>query len=369
MANTYTNILKAGLQASYNALQTKDNNVLYFCTDTGKIYKGEVDFTNSVVVAASKPETPIVGKLYVLADTNTVEVFVGGAWKVVSYPTVTSIDVNSDDNHIATAAAVYNAIQDAIEDLSASEDTVKAIEAGSTEASIKITKGDDSSSEFTVKGVVTTPTWDATARKLTLPVSGGSAVEVNIGKDIFLDPEAENKYNAETGNIELHLNDGTTIEVPASALVDIYTGENTETAEVEVTDDNKIVVNVRLDDATGNAIVVGENGGLRVDLSAYAKTSDVNTATSALQTAVEKAQEDADKANTAIGILNGDATTEGSVAKQVVDAKTTLQGNIDGVAGRVTELEGRMNIAETNIQTNADNIAALATAATGWGSF
>ena len=143
MANTYTNILKAGLQASYNALQTKDNNVLYFCTDTGKIYKGEVDFTNSVVVAASKPETPIVGKLYVLADTNTVEVFVGGAWKVVSYPTVTSIDVNSDDNHIATAAAVYNAIQDAIEDLSASEDTVKAIEAGSTEASIKITKGDD----------------------------------------------------------------------------------------------------------------------------------------------------------------------------------------------------------------------------------
>ena len=33
---TYPNILKYGLQASYDALGVKDSNVLYFCTDTKK---------------------------------------------------------------------------------------------------------------------------------------------------------------------------------------------------------------------------------------------------------------------------------------------------------------------------------------------
>ena len=82
---TYPNILKYGLQASYDALGVKDSNVLYFCTDTKKIYKGDIDFTDSVVLAATKPATGIIaGKLYVLADTGTVEVYAGGAWHVVA---------------------------------------------------------------------------------------------------------------------------------------------------------------------------------------------------------------------------------------------------------------------------------------------
>ena len=142
MAEVYSQILKHGLQASYDALQTKDANVLYFCTDTQKIYKGDVDFSNNIIVAATKPAAPVAGKVYVLADTDTVEVYVNGAWKVVSYPTVTSIDVNSDDKHVATAKAIYDAIQDAIADLAGSADTVKAIGAGTTDGSVEVTKGD-----------------------------------------------------------------------------------------------------------------------------------------------------------------------------------------------------------------------------------
>ena len=37
MANTYPKILKSGLYANYVALATKDTNVLYFCTDNGKL--------------------------------------------------------------------------------------------------------------------------------------------------------------------------------------------------------------------------------------------------------------------------------------------------------------------------------------------
>lgn len=375
MANVYAQILKAGLQSSYNALETRDSNVLYFCTDTGKIYKGDVDFSNNVVVAATKPEAPLAGKIYVLADTNTVEVYVSGAWKVISYPTVTTIDANSDDNHIGTAKAVYDAIQAAIESLASSENTVKGIEAGTTDGTIKVTKGDDSTVDVTVPGVVTTPVWDATARKLTLPVTGSTAVEVEIGKDIFIDPSAENKYNPETGNIELYLNDGaggeaTMISIPASALVDVYTGGTSTSATTTVGDDNVVTVAVKLDTAEGNAITVveGENGGLRVDLSAYAKTADVEATTSALQTAVEAAQGDATAANAAIEVLNADAQTEGSVDNKVATTKAALTLDINAVADRVTTLEGEMDTAQADIVTNKENIDALAAAFT-WGTF
>lgn len=47
------------------------------------------------------------------------------------------------------------------------------------------------------------------------------------------------------------------------------------------------------------------------------------------------------KANTdAIGVLNGADTVDGSVAKAVKTAQTTLQGNIDTVSGKVTTLVG-----------------------------
>lgn len=368
MANTYTKILYAGLQSAYDALETKDVNKLYFCTDSGKLYKGNVDFTNSVITAATKPEKPVSGKVYILADTNTVEAYVGGKWNVLSYPVATEVTVSSDDVHVASAKAVYDAIQAAIENLSSSTNTVKSVEAGATDASIKVTKGDGTSSEFAPKGVVTTPVWDADARKLTLPVTGSDeSVVVNIGKDIFIDPTADNKYNAETNTIDIYLNDGsqgkepTKISIPAAGLVDVYTGDNTSSAKVTVSDDKKISVNVVVDPVAGNALVLTETG-LKVDLSAYAKTEDVNTQVEAVQK-VADAADTLSKANkTAIDTLNGDNTVEGSVDKKIETA-------ISGVNTSVTDLEKKVTANQTAISDNTDNIAALATATTEWGTF
>lgn len=366
----YTQILKAGLQASYDALATKETNVLYFCTDSQKIYKGEIDFTSNVIVAASKPATPITGKIYVLADTNTVEVYVNGSWKVVSYPVATAIDMNSDDVHVASAKAVYDAIQDAVESLASSENSVKGIAAGTADATIVVTKGDDTTADVVVPGVVTTPTWDATARKLTLPVAGGTSVEVNIGKDIFVDPEAENKYNPETGNIEIYLNDGsegsqsTKIEIPASALVDVYEGGDTNSAKVTVGEDNVIKVNVVVDPAEGNALVLTETG-LKVDLSAYAKTADleaVSGSVSGLTDRVTAVEGTANANKGALEILNGDSNTDGSVAKQIATASAALTAVDEALTARVETLETNT----TQLRTDLD---ALATAATGWGEF
>ena len=119
----FKTILKSGLQANYNAIETKDADVLYFCTDTQKIYKGDVDYTNSVVPVSTKPTNPAAGKVYVIEDTDTVEAYINDEWVVLSYPTATSVDENSDDLHVVTAKAV----SDAISAFADSSETLKGI--------------------------------------------------------------------------------------------------------------------------------------------------------------------------------------------------------------------------------------------------
>ena len=359
MANTYNKVLLAGLQASYNALATKDANVLYFCTDTGKLYKGDVDFSNSVVAAATKPGTPVAGKIYVLADTNTIETYVNGAWVVLSYPMVTAVDKNSDDMHVASAKAVYDAITAAIAEVTGGDAIIKNVAAGTADAQVVVTKGDNTTSTVTVPGVVTTPTWDTATRKLTLPVSGGTAIEINIGKDIFLDPEADNKYNPETGNIELHLNDGTELIIPASALVDVYTGGTTNSAKATVGDDNVIKVDVVVDPVEGNALVLTE-AGLKVDLSNYYTETETDALIKVAKDAADAAQAQADTNKTAIVILNGDSTTEGSVDKKVADAVAALKaGEINANADAAAAAQAAAEAA----QGTADDGKALAESA------
>ena len=80
-----TKILYYGLQANYDAIQNKDDTILYFCTDSKKIFKGRVEMTEHIISVATKPTTGIVtGKLYVISGTGTVEFYDGTNWHVVS---------------------------------------------------------------------------------------------------------------------------------------------------------------------------------------------------------------------------------------------------------------------------------------------
>lgn len=44
-----------GLQAGYDAIQQKDLNTIYFCTDSGRLFKGDVEFSRPVQHGASLP--------------------------------------------------------------------------------------------------------------------------------------------------------------------------------------------------------------------------------------------------------------------------------------------------------------------------
>lgn len=382
---TYHNILKAGTYAAYQALETKDANTLYFCTDVGKVFKGTVDFTDGIIFAATKPNAPVAGKVYVIAETDTVEAYIGGQWKVLSYPIsqstevggvdTTTISAASTDVQAASAKNVYLAIEAAKAEIIGGDDVVKNVaDKSGSDATVTVTYGDDTTNDVTVSGVVTTPNWNPTTRVLQLPVSGlQTPVEVNIGKDIFIDPTAQSGYNPETNCIEIYLNDGdethdpTKIEIPAQGLLDVYTGSTSDTATVSITSSQDpqtgaysyaVTTNVRVSSAQDNIISVDQtNGGLyaTVDLTPYVTQTAFEAYQTTMTTTINGLDTRISGNTTAIGVLNGDSTTAGSVAKAVADATSPL--------------DTRLTAAEADIDQLEANLAALATATTAWGTF
>ena len=368
---TYPNILKYGLQASYDGLASKDANVLYFCTDTKKIYKGTVDFTDSVVYStkAADVTAPIVGKLYVFSATGTCEVYTGTEWKVVSYPITTTIDAASDDVHVPSAKAVYDFVQDEISSAMTGTDVVKSIKStDGTEGSITYTTGDGVDHDVALKGVVTTPSYDATTRKFTFPVVGGSDVSVELGKDVFIDPAGNNRY--ENGNIYLYLNDGsegseaTELVIPVTSLVTDYFGDDTDSIEVDIDNGThkvtaKAVLRQDTSDFT-NALKLSTAEGAK---GLYVDLSEVNAAIKALQDRVTTAEGKLD-------VLEGDVNTENSVDWKIAQESTILK---TGVIKTAQDTADKAVSDAANAQAKADqneaDIAALATATTVWGTF
>ena len=60
-------VFKSGLKSAYDLIQTKDQNTLYFCTDTQQIFVGTSEYTKSLVVLDAAPTTSTpgnIGQLY-----------------------------------------------------------------------------------------------------------------------------------------------------------------------------------------------------------------------------------------------------------------------------------------------------------------
>lgn len=297
---TYPNILKYGTKANYLAIQSKDENVLYFCTDSKEIFKGSINMTDNVVVIAAAGTKPtaanaIAGKLYFITDTGTWEVSDGSAWKVVSYPIVTTIDAtpnNNDDVHVPSAKAVATLVAAAV----AGEGVVASVVASETdEATIVVTDGAGNETEVVVPGVVTTPTYDATTRTFTFPISDGDPYVVELGTDIFIDPEADNRY--EDGYIYLYLNDGnggdpTELAIPVTGLITDYFGDDTDSIQVDINNStHKVTAALRVRaDATGfiNALKVSSTAGsegayvqVRADATGFTNALKLSTTSGA----------------------------------------------------------------------------------------
>ena len=414
MAATYNQIHRYGTQAQYDALETKNSNYLYFTSDTHKLYKGTVDYTDNLITISAVPASGVAGKIYFETSTGQVKAYIGGAWETISYPISQAIN---GDNASTSAVPSEQAVVDYVESVVGDQSVVVDIDQkmnGSTAVAgtLVATMADASTFDINMAGLAVNPTWNSETRQLVLPVTKTDGttenVTVDIGKDIFL---SSGYYDSDTKDIVLVLNDDpedpTEIRVPASALYNDYTGGDTATASVSIDGTtHEITVDAKVDSAAGNAITVvnGEGGGLRVDLSAYATTASVEAIRSNLQGQIDATTATLSATTAALGTLtdNYNATTvELSTLEDNYNATTaalntltenynattvelgtlednynattaaldTLTSNYNNTTLALDTLTSNYNATTVQVADNAANITALATAATTWAGF
>ena len=209
----------------------------------------------------------IQGVIYFRMTDYTMHIWNGTEFIQMNKQTVTQIPVNgaSDDNLPTTKAVAdyVNAKIAAVEGIKGKFVTDVTYNAGT----LSVAKGGEPVTT-TLTGVVHEPTYDSSTRTIKLPVFGGDTLTIALGKDLVV---TSGTYNAKDKNIELTITSGDVIKIPVGSLIDIYVGVATSTAEVTVSSDNKISVNVRVSAKANNSIVIEEDGLYVAVPDAYTK--------------------------------------------------------------------------------------------------
>ena len=237
MSASYPKVLKIGTQAAYNAIASKDETVLYFTSDTHKIYRGDVDFTEYAKVVATLPSATAdlaVGTIYLAEDTGKVSFYDGSDWYTVSYPTVTSFDDESaDDNHVATTEAIVEYVASVI---GGSSDVVKSLAAGSTPGVVTYTTADDVDHDVTVPGVFVDIDDKEVADvaqpgQFTLTDSDGTAHDYTV-KKVMTGIEAD---ATDAATIDVTMTSGTHSNVVVPKVMTGVAADDTDAATLNVT--------------------------------------------------------------------------------------------------------------------------------------
>ena len=344
-----------GTKANFEALEAKDNDTLYFLTDTLQIFKGAVEYTKSCKLVSTLPGSgQVQGVVYVRTSDFTLHVFNGTSYIQLNKATVTEIPAaNASDDNVPTTKAVADYVNAKIEGVVGGKG-VFVTDVSYKSGVLSVAKG-DAPVTTTLTGVVHDATYDAETRTISLPVFGGDALTINLGKDLVV---TSGKYDAKTKEIQLTITSGDVIKIPVGSLIDIYTGLATSTAEVTVSDENKISVRVKVSAKANNSITIEEDGLYVAVPDAYTKAETdqkVKTVQDALTghigdavahvTAEERKTWDgkvstdqlATAKSEAIAAAATDATTKAN--KALDDAKTYADGLNTAMDGRVKETE------------------------------
>ena len=94
----------SGTYAQYSALSVKDANTLYFVD--GQLFKGDVSYTDQIVVVAALPDTLVAGKIYVNTTDKSVTYYDGTSSTVIVPATVGTIGDSTPDTDLANVKAI-----------------------------------------------------------------------------------------------------------------------------------------------------------------------------------------------------------------------------------------------------------------------
>lgn len=372
-------------QSQYNGIGSKDANTLYFITDSGSVYKGSQNVTKFIVPTTSIPAAAsdaIVDKLYINTTTYEAKVTADGATWINLTPGYITDGGNwsetTNDSKLGTIAAIKQVITGALATINTN--------AQFANATGTLTVGSGTGAVLT--GVAHDPEWDAGQLTLTIPVYGQDAITVNIPKDKFVTagqyyaqyPEEEPEYyNVIVLTIE---NQVEPVIIPAEALVQVYTANNTG-KNVTVTVDNEentISASITIDPAAGNALKHSDSGFM-VDISGKMNTYGAGNASEvvisdAAGNVISRSGltllSDPDN-NASLGTSQTQVPVASIIARAIATAvnaaQTTLQQAIDGKLNKLTGEAGDagkivvVGADGTTVDIGTVTIADLATAA------
>ena len=319
----------ANKQADYLALKSKDAEALYFIKDTGEIYLGEQPYTQSVIFygaelpVKSRPEKGAFGKVYV--DATTLQGFV---WNGVEYKEIIKTVENSvaaNTNNPVTAKAVKTYVDTSVG--TGTSDCIKAVAWDETKVQLQITKKDESQVNIPLTKIATLLEYNGGTGALTLKDHAGHQLsQVNIPLDNFV---KSGIYDSKTKEIVLTMQNASEVRIPATALVDIYTGTSTNSGTVTVSPEKQISFNVKLDPNPANKLTVSEAGlmvthddGNKMDKVGASHENEILTAD-----ATGNAKASGLKAGGATLVHNNATTLATEAAVEAV--RTALQSAVD----------------------------------------
>ena len=356
-----------GTLAKYQAA-TKDVNTLYFITDAKRIYKGEIDVTENIVVVTNfdgaeggvSLATAFEGKFYINITSFEVRIVSGNAW-VVLLPGYVTDSVNwadtASENKFATIKVIKAAIADAIATITDGNAFVTGLswtkETGSGDGKLVVTNG-DTTTDISLSGLPYKLAYDAANLTLTISAYGEDDVVINLPKDNFV---KSGSYDANTKEIVLVVDDGdettpaSEVRIPAASLVDVYTGADTDTVKVTVSDGNEISASVVISAAEGNMLEVTEDG---LFVAAVDISGKVNKHTVALDRIL---------VSDGNGGLKDGGQTVAELTASITAIITQVQGDVktlqDNFASLTTALNNKLakiaNGTENNIVSVATN--------------
>lgn len=349
--------------SKYTSLETKDTNTLYFIEDATRIYKGNVDVTQSLKAVSTFDDIPgediFDNTIYMNLTTFEVRVKNGNTWSILSpgYISTSSQFIDANSSKLATVGATKAYITKTISDITGGTAFVKGITFDSSTASLKIDKGEESASSLPLTGVAHSPTYDASKLKLTIPVVGGTDIVVDIPKDKFV---TAGTYNTKTKNIELTIEgQSDKVLIPAAALVDTYVADNTnKNITVAVSSDNKISASLTIDPTAGNALKYTSKGFM-VDLSEKINTYGTGTASELIISDTTGKT----ISRSGVTVLSDTGTTTlGTSATTVPVASIIARAITAAVNAAKTALTTEINKKATKLASGAANQVLLSTA-------
>ena len=249
----------SGSYAQYSALPAKDANTLYFID--GQIFKGDVSYTDQIVVVAALPDTLVAGKIYVNTTDKSVTYYDGATSTVIVPATVGVIGDSTPDTDLANVKAIKDFVAAQIAKIPAAIDyTVTLVDdiAAKGELTKQTIKQGKAGSEATI-GSIVVPNLKMEVKAA--PNNGylktyqftygtGSAFEIDIPKDLVVESGEvivvadDSPVSGLTNGTYLKLVIANQIEpvyINVADLCDVYTGKAaTDGISVAISASNEI---------------------------------------------------------------------------------------------------------------------------------